>query len=113
VWIGSPRRDLKEFPEEVKDAIGYAVFPAQIERKSSLVKLLRDSAVRESLKVIEDFHRKYRSAIYTQSSSSIRLRLACFPEEIKTRPPTFKTEIDLIKRKLKLAEEHYGQRSHA
>jgi phage-related protein len=29
VWIGSSLKDLKSFPEEVKDVFGYALFEAQ------------------------------------------------------------------------------------
>ena len=29
VWIGSSREDLKEFPSEVQDEIGYALYVAQ------------------------------------------------------------------------------------
>jgi hypothetical protein len=29
IWIGSTRADLSAFPEEVKDAIGYALYVAQ------------------------------------------------------------------------------------
>ena len=29
VWIGSTKADLSAFPEEVKDAIGYALYVAQ------------------------------------------------------------------------------------
>jgi phage-related protein len=29
VWIGSSRRDFGEFPEPVKDSMGYALYVAQ------------------------------------------------------------------------------------
>ena len=32
-WIGRSRDDLKEFPEDVQDVIGYALYLAQIGRK--------------------------------------------------------------------------------
>ncbi len=29
VWVGSPHKDLKDFPPEVQDEIGYALYVAQ------------------------------------------------------------------------------------
>jgi len=33
IWVGSSRRDLKAFPSEVKDVVGYALYQAQVGRK--------------------------------------------------------------------------------
>ena len=30
IWVGSSRRDLKAFPDEVKDGMGYALYQAQV-----------------------------------------------------------------------------------
>jgi len=34
-WIGSSRKDLKEFPAEVRNAMGYASYQAQLGLKAS------------------------------------------------------------------------------
>ena len=41
IWVGSSRRDLKAFPDEVKDGMGYALYQAQIGQKARTVKPLR------------------------------------------------------------------------
>ena len=40
VWVGSSRRDLKSFPSEVKDVMGYALYQAQIGSKAPSAKPL-------------------------------------------------------------------------
>jgi phage-related protein len=41
VWIGSSRTDLKVFPAEVKDVMGYALYQAQLGLKVASAKPLR------------------------------------------------------------------------
>jgi phage-related protein len=40
-WVGSSRKDLREFPEPVKDVIGHALFVAQLGGRHEDAKLLR------------------------------------------------------------------------
>jgi phage-related protein len=41
VWIGSSRGDLKKFPADVCDAVGFAIWQAQIGRKHRDAKVLK------------------------------------------------------------------------
>ncbi|GAA6620810.1 hypothetical protein [Scytonema sp. NUACC26] len=41
VWIGSSKKDLKNFPDEVKDVMGYALYLAQIGSKHQDAKPLK------------------------------------------------------------------------
>ena len=40
-WVGSSKNDLREFPEDVQDAMGYALHYAQIGEKHIDAKPLR------------------------------------------------------------------------
>jgi phage-related protein len=40
VWIGSSLRDLRSFPDEVKEIIGYALYQAQLGGKARSAKSL-------------------------------------------------------------------------
>jgi len=111
VWIGSSRRDVKAFPEEVKDAIGYALFEAQVGRKSLPAKPLAGFGGAGVLEIIEDFQRNTYRAVYTVSFSELIYVLHAFQKKSKKGIATPKVEIDLIKRRLKLAEEDYKQRT--
>lgn len=57
-WIGSSRDDLKTFPEDVQDVIGYALYLAQLGGKHPDAKpLTRDPAFRGAgvLEVVENY----------------------------------------------------------
>jgi phage-related protein len=111
VWVGSSRRDLKAFPEEVKDAIGYALFEAQVGRKSQSAKPLAGFGGAGVLEIIEDFQRNTYRAVYTVKLSELIYVLHAFQKKSKKGITTPKVEIDLIKRRLKLAEDDYEQRT--
>jgi len=110
-WIGSSRRDLKAFPEEVKDAIGYALFEAQVGRKSLSAKPLAGFGGAGVLEVIEDFQRNTYRAVYTVKFSELIYVLHAFQKKSKKGIATPKVEVELIKQRLKLAEENYKQRT--
>lgn len=62
VWIGSCRRDLKAFPEAVKEVMGYALYLAQIGRKHEAAKPLRGYGGAGVLEIVEnDVGGTYRS----------------------------------------------------
>lgn len=84
VWIGGSRADLSAFPEEVKDAAGYALYLAQQEIRTGL------------------FTRcKLRGWVYV---------LHAFQKKSKRGIETPKSEIELIKSRLRRAEEdHHGR----
>jgi hypothetical protein len=42
IWIGSSRKDLKSFPDDVKDLMGYALYQAQRGGKALSAKPLTD-----------------------------------------------------------------------
>ncbi len=111
VWVGSSRRDLKAFPEEVKDIIGYALFEAQVAGKSQSAKPLAGFGGAGVLEIIEDFQRNTYRAVYTVKFSELIYVLHAFQKKSKKGIATPKVEIDLIKRRLKLAEDHYEQRT--
>jgi phage-related protein len=53
-WIGSTRVDLASFPEDVKDAIGYALYVAQRGGKHPDAKPLRGFGGAGILEIVED-----------------------------------------------------------
>jgi len=71
IWIGSSRRDLKSFPAEVKDVMGYALYQAQVGRKALSAKPLAGFGGASVLEVIEDFHANTYRAVYTVKFSEL------------------------------------------
>ena len=54
VWIGTTKADLTSFPEDVKDAIGYALYIAQGGGKHADAKPLRGFSGAGILEIVED-----------------------------------------------------------
>src|SRR5260370_30839792 len=85
VWIGSTRADLASFPEDVKDAIGYALYIAQRGGKHADTKPLRGFGGAGILEIIEDHAGDtYRRHVHGPLGGA-DICLACVPAEIKDR----------------------------
>lgn len=110
VWIGSSRRDLKSFPAEVKDVVGYALYQAQIGLKAPSAKPLRGFGGANVLEVVEDYHSDTYRAVYTVKFSDLVYVLHTFQKKSKKGIATPKPDLDLIKRRLNVAEEDYKMR---
>jgi phage-related protein len=64
VWVGSSLEDLCEFPEDVQDEIGYALYLAQIGLKAKNAKPLTgiESGIME---IVSDYDKKAYRAVYS------------------------------------------------
>lgn len=65
VWIGSAKADLRAFPEEVKDSIGFALYVAQQGGKHPDAKPLRGFSGAGVLEIVEDHRGDTYRAVYT------------------------------------------------
>ena len=79
VWIGRAKADLSSFPEDVKDAIGYALYIAQRGGKHAEAKPLRGFGSAGILEIIEDhagdtYRAVHRSAWRVANMSYMRFR---------------------------------------
>jgi phage-related protein len=110
VWIGSSRNDLKSFPAEVKDVIGYALYQAQVGRKAPSAKPLRGFGGAGVLEILEDYRTDTYRAVYTVKFSELVYVLHAFQKKSKKGTATPKSDIDLIKKRLRMAEEDYEMR---
>ena len=106
-FIGSSREDLREFPDEVKQDIGYALFEAQKSQKSESVKPLKGFGGAGVLEIIERFDGDTYRAVYTVKFREVVYVLHCFQKKSKSGIKTPQQDIDLIARRLKAAEEDY------
>ena len=109
-FIGSSREDLKEFPDEVKQDIGYALFEAQKGQKSEATKPLKGFSGAGVLEIIERFDGDTYRAVYTVKFREVIYVLRCFQKKSKSGIKTPQQEIELIQRRLRAAEEDYRVR---
>ena len=107
VWIGSAKADLCSFPEEVKDSIGFALYVAQQGGKHSDAKPLKGFAGAGVLEIIEGHDGDTYRAVYTVRLASRVYVLHSFQKKSKSGIATPKAEVNLIKTRLKRAEEEH------
>ena len=106
-FVGSSLDDLKDFPDEVKQDIGYALHEVQMGRKPVEAKPLKGFSGAGILEIIENFVGDTYRAVYTVKFAKIVYVLHCFQKKSKSGIKTPQHEIDLIKQRLKMAEEDY------
>ena len=106
-FIGSSREDLREFPDEVKQDMGYALFEAQKGRTSEAAKPLRGFGGAGILEIIERFDGNTYRAVYAVKFREVVYVLHCFQKKSKSGIKTPQQEINLIRRRLRVAEEAY------
>lgn len=109
VWIGSSRADLASFPEDVKDAIGYALYIAQRGGKHPDAKPLRGFGSAGLLEIVEDHAGATYRGVYTVRLAGRIYVLHAFQKKSKTGIKTPKPEIELIRSRLKRAEEEHAR----
>ena len=108
VWIGSAKADLRTFPEEVKDSIGFALYVAQLGGKHTAAKPLRGFGGAGVLEIIEDHHGDTFRAVYTVRLAGQAYVLHAFQKKSKAGIQTPKAEINLIKSRLRRAEQEHA-----
>lgn len=106
-WVGSSREDIRKFPEDVKDDIGYALRQAQKGVKPAAAKPLRGFSGASVLEIIENYNTDTYRACYTVRFSEAIYVLHCFQKKAKKGIQTPKKDMDLIKKRLKVAEADY------
>ncbi|MGG6264027.1 type II toxin-antitoxin system RelE/ParE family toxin [Leptolyngbya sp. AN03gr2] len=108
-WIASSLDDLKSFPEDVQQMMGFALYQAQCGEKHPDAKPLKGFKGATTLEIVEDFDGDTYRAVYTVKFEGVVYVLHAFQKKSKHRIVTPKQDIELIERRLKRAKEHYEQ----
>ena len=106
-WLGGSRKKLGGFPEEVKDAMGYALHLAQSGEKSPAAKALKGFGGGGVLEIVDDHDGNTFRAVYTVRFADAVYVLHAFQKKAKSGIATPAKEIETIKSRLKLAETHH------
>jgi phage-related protein len=104
IWIGSSRKDLREFPEDVQHRMGYVLWIAQIGGKHRDAKALSGFGGAGVLEIIEDYRGDTFRAVYTLKYADVVFMLHAFQKKSKTARETPRRDIELIKQRLREAE---------
>lgn len=91
--------------------MGYALYQAQKGFKAPTTKPLRGFGGAGVLEIVEDYQTDTYRAVYTVKFSDLVYVLHAFQKKSKKGRATPKSDIDLVKTRLKTAEQHYKSRS--
>jgi len=108
-FVGSSRKDLVALPEEVRRHFGHALHLAQCGEEPPDAKALKGFRGRSVLEVVEDLATDTFRAVYTVRFAEAVYVLHAFQKKSNNGAETPKHEIDLIKQRLRDAEQHYRQ----
>jgi phage-related protein len=108
-WVGSSRRDLRQFPKAVRLVFGQALFDAQLGDKHPAAKPLKGFGGAGVLEIVEDEAGGTYRAVYTVKFADVIYVLHAFQKKSKSRIKTPPQEIDKIRSRLKEAEKHYAE----
>ena len=110
VWISSSLRDLRQFPDPVSKLMGFALFQAQRGGKHVQAKPLRGFRGGGVLEVIEDFDGMTCRTMYTVSFEDAIYVLHSFQKKSKKGTGTPKHEMDVVRFRLRIAQELHRSR---
>ena len=109
VWVGSSKKDLKEFPEEVVDDVGFALETVQRGQRPVDAKVLQGFGGASVLEIVADFNTDTFRAAYTVKFAGRIYVLHCFQKKSTQGSKTPKQHTDLIEKRIKLAREIHEQ----
>lgn len=105
VWIGSSRKDLRTFPEDVTDEFGFALYCVQMGSRPVAAKVLKGFGGAGVLELIAGHESGTYRVVYTITLTGRVYVLHCFQKKSKSGISHPKQDIDLIKARLRSAQE--------
>lgn len=113
-WVGSSKRDLKRFPGEVQDRLGFALYGIQAGQKPPSAKPLKGFGGAGILELLEDHDGETYRAVYTVRFREAVYMLHAFQKKSKSGIATPQHELEVVRLRLKDAarrhEEYLKQR---
>ncbi len=77
IWVGSSLKDLRDFPEEVKDEVGYALHMVEaggMPRNAKILKGIKPAVV----EIVSNFNTDTFRTVYTVKLGDVVYVLHCF-----------------------------------
>ena len=110
IWIASSQDDLRGFPDDVKDVMGYALYEAQCGGRHPSAKPLVGFKGAGVLEVVDDFDGDAYRVVYTVRLGDVVYVLHAFQKKAHKGATTPKHDIDLIRQRLAVAQRlHHEQ----
>ena len=109
IWLGSTKKAVQSFPLLVRQAVGFALFQAQLGSKHTNAKPLKGFGGAGVLEVVERYDGDTYRAVYTVKFVGVVYVLHAFQKKSKKGIQTPKQDLDLIKKRLQQARDDYQQ----
>lgn len=108
-WLASSKRDLVEFPEDVRKEMGHALYLAQKGGKHKDASPLKGFGGAGVLEVVQDDRNGTYRVMYTVQFEEIVYVLHAFQKKSKKGIKTSKQDMELVEKRLKAAEQKYKE----
>lgn len=108
-WVGASRDDLRDFPEEVKREVGFALYLAQCGDKALHAVPLVGFGSSKVLEIVSNDDGNTYRAVYTVKLEDRVYVLHSFQKKSTKSNKTPQRHLDLIKRRLKAAIEYHNR----
>ncbi|WP_309752715.1 type II toxin-antitoxin system RelE/ParE family toxin [Novosphingobium sp.] len=109
-WIGTAKKDLLSFPEDVIKAMGFALGLAQLGGKHPHAKPWKGEGG-GVFEVVENHDGDTYRAVYTLRFADVIYVLHAFQKKSTKGIETAKTDVAMIKAQLKLAQADHAERT--
>ncbi len=107
VWVGSSRKDLRDFPEDAQDKIGTALQKVQYGSRPASIRTLSGFGGASVLEIrVNDDGNAYR-AVYTVRFAEYIFVLHAFQKKSSHGIETAAQDIEMVQARLGLAETAY------
>lgn len=110
IWVGSSRRDIRAMPQDVRDALGFGLYHAELEITHPSMKTLKGfggAGVQEIR--ADDSSGTYR-AVFTVQFSGYLYVLHAFQKKSKAGIKTSQQDMVLIRSRLAWAAQDFKRR---
>jgi phage-related protein len=108
-WVGSCQKDLRAFPDEVKDEVGFALYLAQTGGKHEHAKPLKGFGGAGVLEVVENHDGDTYRAVYTVKFPTAVYVLHAFQKKSTKGGATPKPDLDVIETRLATAAADHAR----
>jgi phage-related protein len=110
VWIAGTKQDLKEFPQPVQRAVGFALYRAHQGRTPATAKPLKGFGGAGVLEIADDWDGATYRAVYTVRLPTAIYVLHAFQKKSTHGIATPRHEMDLVRSRLQQAERIDAER---
>jgi|SRR5579885_602009 len=110
IFVGGSRADLRRFPKDARAIAGQALYHAQLGSKHINAKPLKGFHGAAVTEIVADAGGDAYRAVYTVQFADLVYVLHCFQKKSKRSVKTPPRDIEMVRRRLTMAQEDHARR---